>query len=119
MRAATAEAVRSRSHGSAMGEQHPGVDDRGLAEALEVVAEGARPITVEQLAQHRGGGTLASASRPEAAFLDECPSPRRGVGFQPGEVGRGHPAADDELRCRIRDHGPDRVDDRADPRAVG
>ena len=102
-----------------MGEQDPRVHDRGLAEALEVIAERTGAIPLEQLAQHGRGRPLAGTSGPEAALLDERTGPRRGVRFQPGEVRGRHPPADDELRPGIGDDRPDRVDDRADPGPIG
>ena len=74
-----------------MGEQDPRVDDRGLAESREVVAERPRTVALEQCAEHGGGRPLAGAPRPHPALLDERPGPRRGVRLQPGEVGRRRP----------------------------
>ncbi len=101
-----------------MGDQDPRVDDRGLAQSREVVAERRRTVALEECAEDGCRRPLAGAPRPQPALLDEGPGPRRGVHLQPGEIGCRDAPGDHQLGSRVIDDGADRAEDRPHPRGV-
>ena len=81
-----------------MGQQDPGVDERRVAEAREMLPERVRPVALEKRPEHGCSRALARDAGPHAPLLDEGPRPRCRPPLEPSD-GRGRrPPGDEELR---------------------
>ena len=115
-----------------IGQQHPTVDERRVAELGEPGPERVRPVPVEEHAEDRPGAadrrswgrgeprsrerSLGERARgPQPALLDEGPDAAAGVPLEPADGRGGGPTGHDELRARVLEHATDRIEPAVDP----